>query len=130
MWKKGGKEENRVKKEIDKIIKDVWLEDICEDYGNGLLIKEASLQCALCLQCGRKRSVLCSVLGYMDFDDADNGNHAVIKGKILSGLGFHQNGECPLFLLHIIHDRCGTPADNRRVADSVLAGDFALERDK
>ena len=36
-----------VKIEIDKIIKDVWLEDICEDYGNGLLIKEASLQCAL-----------------------------------------------------------------------------------
>ena len=35
-----------VKIEIDKIIKDVWLEDICEDYGNGLLIKEASLQCA------------------------------------------------------------------------------------
>lgn len=36
-----------VKKAIDKIIKDVWLEDICVDYGNGLLIKEASLQCAL-----------------------------------------------------------------------------------
>ena len=36
-----------VKKQIDKNIKDVWLEDICEDYGNGLLIKEASLQCAL-----------------------------------------------------------------------------------
>lgn len=36
-----------VKKVIDKVIKDTWLEDICPDYGKGLLIKEASLQCAL-----------------------------------------------------------------------------------
>ena len=36
-----------VKKVIDKVIKDTWLEDICSDYGRGLLIKEASLQCAL-----------------------------------------------------------------------------------
>lgn len=36
-----------VKKEIDKIIKEVWLTDICEEYGRGGLIKEASLQCSL-----------------------------------------------------------------------------------
>lgn len=36
-----------VKKEIDKIIKEVWLNDICKDYGRGSLIKEASLQCSL-----------------------------------------------------------------------------------
>lgn len=36
-----------VKKEIDKIIKEVWLNDICKDYGKGSLIKEASLQCSL-----------------------------------------------------------------------------------
>ena len=39
--------EKRVKKEIDKIIKEVWLDDICIDYGKGMLIKEASLQCSL-----------------------------------------------------------------------------------
>lgn len=32
---------------IDKTIKDIWLHDICSDYGNGQLIKEASLQCRL-----------------------------------------------------------------------------------
>lgn len=36
-----------VKKEIDKIIKEVWLNDICKEYGRGGLIKEASLQCSL-----------------------------------------------------------------------------------
>lgn len=36
-----------VQKEIDKAIKDIWLHNICNDYGNGLLIKEASLQCSL-----------------------------------------------------------------------------------
>ena len=36
-----------VKKEIDKIIKEVWLTDICKEYGRGGLIKEASLQCSL-----------------------------------------------------------------------------------
>ena len=35
-----------VLKEIDKTIKDIWLNEICEDYGNGFLIKEASLQCS------------------------------------------------------------------------------------
>lgn len=33
--------------EIDKIIKDVWLQEICIDYANGFLLKEASLQCSL-----------------------------------------------------------------------------------
>lgn len=32
---------------IDKIIKDVWIQDICCDYGKGLLLREASLQCSL-----------------------------------------------------------------------------------
>lgn len=36
-----------VKKEIDKIIKEVWITDICKAYGNGELLKEASLQCSL-----------------------------------------------------------------------------------
>lgn len=36
-----------VKKEIDRIIKEVWLNDICKEYGRGGLIKEASLQCSL-----------------------------------------------------------------------------------
>lgn len=36
-----------IKKEIDKIIKEIWLNDVCNDYGKGLLIKEASLQCSL-----------------------------------------------------------------------------------
>ncbi len=36
-----------IKKEIDKIIKEVWLDEICNDYGKGKLIKEASLQCSL-----------------------------------------------------------------------------------
>lgn len=36
-----------VRKEIDKAIKNIWLHNICTDYGNGFLIKEASLQCSL-----------------------------------------------------------------------------------
>ena len=32
--------------EIDKVIKDVWLQEICNDYANGFLLKEASLQCS------------------------------------------------------------------------------------
>ena len=36
-----------VKKQIDKAIKEVWLHEICTDYGNGFLIKEASLQCSM-----------------------------------------------------------------------------------
>lgn len=36
-----------VKKEIDKAIKEIWLNEICSDYANGLLIREASLQCSL-----------------------------------------------------------------------------------
>ena len=35
----------QIKEEIDRTIKEIWLTDICKDYGNGLLIKEASLQC-------------------------------------------------------------------------------------
>lgn len=38
---------NAVKQEIDKIIKDVWLQEICVEYGKGNLIKEASLQCSM-----------------------------------------------------------------------------------
>ena len=36
-----------VREEIDKIIKDVWLNEICVEYGQGYLIREASLQCSL-----------------------------------------------------------------------------------
>lgn len=32
-----------IKKETDKIIKEVWLNNICKDYGKGRLIKEANL---------------------------------------------------------------------------------------
>jgi len=35
-----------VKVEIDRVIKDVWLHEICEDYGTGQLLREASLQCS------------------------------------------------------------------------------------
>ncbi len=36
-----------VKKKIDKAIKDVWLTEICKEYGAGFLLLEASLQCSL-----------------------------------------------------------------------------------
>ena len=36
-----------IRKEIDNVIKNIWLHNICTDYGNGFLIKEASLQCSL-----------------------------------------------------------------------------------
>lgn len=32
---------------IDRAIKTVWLKEICEDYGNGKLLREASLQSSL-----------------------------------------------------------------------------------
>lgn len=32
---------------IDQVIKEVWLKDICEDYGSGRLLREASLQSSL-----------------------------------------------------------------------------------
>ncbi|MBR6681788.1 MAG: hypothetical protein IKL40_02255, partial [Clostridia bacterium] len=32
-----------VREEIDKVIKDVWLNEICVEYGQGYLIREASL---------------------------------------------------------------------------------------
>lgn len=32
---------------VDQAIKTVWLEEICEDYGNGRLLREASLQSSL-----------------------------------------------------------------------------------
>lgn len=36
-----------VRREIDRAIKTVWLKEICEDYGSGRLLREASLQCSL-----------------------------------------------------------------------------------
>lgn len=39
--------EKNVLETIDKTIKDIWLNDIRGDYGKGMLIREASLQCAL-----------------------------------------------------------------------------------
>lgn len=35
------------KEKIDKVIKEVWLNEICHEYGVGNLIREASLQCSL-----------------------------------------------------------------------------------
>lgn len=35
------------KRKIDQVIKSVWLKEICEDYGNGRLLREASLQSSL-----------------------------------------------------------------------------------
>ena len=36
-----------VREKIDKVIKEVWLNEICKEYGVGNLIREASLQCSL-----------------------------------------------------------------------------------
>lgn len=36
-----------VLRQIDQTIKTVWLHEICEDYGNGRLLREASLQSSL-----------------------------------------------------------------------------------
>ena len=36
-----------VRQKIDRVIKTVWLKEICEDYGNGRLLREASLQSSL-----------------------------------------------------------------------------------
>lgn len=36
-----------VKKEIDKTIKSIWLNEICNEYGEGDFLLEASLQCSL-----------------------------------------------------------------------------------
>lgn len=35
------------RRKIDRAIKTVWLKEICEDYGNGRLLREASLQSSL-----------------------------------------------------------------------------------
>lgn len=36
-----------IQKEIDKAIKSIWLNEICEEYGQGQFILEASIQCSL-----------------------------------------------------------------------------------
>ena len=36
-----------VRCKIDRVIKTVWLKEICEDYGSGKLLREASLQSSL-----------------------------------------------------------------------------------
>ena len=36
-----------IREKIDKAIKEVWLNEICHEYGVGNLIREASLQCSL-----------------------------------------------------------------------------------
>lgn len=36
-----------IKKEIDRAIKEVWLEEVCEDYAQNGILMEASLQCSL-----------------------------------------------------------------------------------
>lgn len=35
------------RRKIDQAIKTIWLKEICEDYGNGRLLREASLQSSL-----------------------------------------------------------------------------------
>ena len=37
----------KVRQEIDRAIKTVWLKEICEDFGRGRILREASLQCGL-----------------------------------------------------------------------------------
>lgn len=37
----------KVKREIDQVIKNVWLDGVCSDYGSGKLLREASLQSSL-----------------------------------------------------------------------------------
>lgn len=37
----------RVRKEIDKAVKDIWLTDICREYGQGRFLVEADIQCSL-----------------------------------------------------------------------------------
>ncbi len=39
--------DNYVIKEIDRIIKDTWVNEIAKDYNNAYLLKEASLTCSL-----------------------------------------------------------------------------------
>ena len=36
-----------VKREIDKVIKHIWLTEVCKEYGEGQFLLEASLQCSL-----------------------------------------------------------------------------------
>lgn len=47
-----------IQKEIDKAIKDVWIQDICMEYGKGNLIKEASLQCSMYHHLNNKLSTI------------------------------------------------------------------------
>ncbi len=37
----------KARQEIDRVIKNIWLQEICEDYGKGRLLREASLQSSL-----------------------------------------------------------------------------------
>lgn len=48
-WLKRLKEIDRLSiiSEIDKAIKEVWLNEICQEYGEGNLVREASLQCLM-----------------------------------------------------------------------------------
>lgn len=39
--------DSAVLEEIDSVIKDIWLHEVCVDYAKGFLLKEASLQCCL-----------------------------------------------------------------------------------
>ena len=34
-------------KEIDKVIKNIWLNEICSEYGNGFYLVESGIQCSL-----------------------------------------------------------------------------------
>lgn len=39
--------DKRVAKKLDRIIKEVWLQDICREYGNGFLAQESGLCCGV-----------------------------------------------------------------------------------
>lgn len=45
-----------IKKLIDKTIKEVWINEICKDYGNGHFLMEADIQCSLYYHLRRKLS--------------------------------------------------------------------------
>ena len=81
----------------------------------------------LFLQSFRYGAVLCCVFCNPDLDDADDGDHFFIEGKVLSGLYFHQVGKCGFFFFGIFKDLRGSHAENGRVGKTILAGDFPFK---
>ena len=65
---------------------------------------------------------------HIDANDADDGGHLIFEGKVLSGLGLHQQGQALFLLLHILHDVGDAAPHHAGVGDAVAAGNIALER--